>query len=113
MSPPKRLEPGSQYEALDRDGAGEVSDAEIALHAKVQELQLQAERSEAQRTMCWFALLGLLLYPAGVIGSDLLGLAQAAEILGSMASIYMVSVAGIISVFFGSQAIVHKNGNGK
>jgi len=107
----KLLEEGTQY--ADLDGDGEVSDEEIALHGKLQEQQLQHERADSQRAMCWFALLGLLLYPSGVIFADFFGLDQAAEILGSMASIYMVSVAGIISVFFGSQAIVSKNGSSK
>jgi len=108
---PKQLEAGSTYAALDRDQDGVVSDAELAMEAKIQELQLQHERADSQKTMCWFALIGLLLYPSGVILADLFGLTQAAEILGSMASIYMVSVAGIISVFFGSQAMVSKNGS--
>ena len=44
---------------------------------------------DAQRKMAWFALFGMLLYPAVVLGI-LLGLDKAGDILGSMASVYFV-----------------------
>jgi hypothetical protein len=47
----------------------------------------------------------MLLYPFAVIGAVIFGLDEAAKILGSMASIYFVSVAGIVSVFFGANAL--------
>lgn len=58
-------------------------------------------KRDAQRKMTWFALLGMLLYPFGVIFASLLGLGQAADIIGSMASIYFVSIAAIVGAFFG------------
>jgi len=58
-------------------------------------------KRDAQRRMTWFALLGMLLYPFGVIFASLLGLGQAADIIGSMASIYFVSIAAIVGAFFG------------
>jgi len=50
-------------------------------------------------------LFGMLLYPFAVIGAVIFSLDEAAKILGSMASIYFVSVAGIVSVFFGANAL--------
>ena len=58
--------------------------------------------------MAWFALWGMLLYPFGVVGTGALGLNQASEIIGSMASIYFVSVAGVVSVFMGVSNLVKK-----
>jgi len=49
-----------------------------------------------------------LLYPFGVVGTGALGLNQASEIIGSMASIYFVSVAGVVSVFMGVSNLVKK-----
>jgi hypothetical protein len=46
----------------------------------------------------------MLLYPFAVILADVFSLIEAAKILGAMASIYFVSVAGIVSVFFGANA---------
>jgi uncharacterized protein YrrD len=46
----------------------------------------------------------MLLYPATVMTTEMLNLHQAAEILGAMAAVYFVSVAGIVAAFFGAQA---------
>ena len=54
--------------------------------------------------MSWFSLWGMLLYPSLVVASELFGLNQAASILGDMAAVYFVSVAGILAAFFGAQA---------
>ncbi len=43
----------------------------------------------------------MLLYPAGVVVTSGLGLDKAANIIGDMASIYFLSVAGVVGVFFG------------
>jgi len=59
---------------------------------------------DAQRKMTWFALAGMLLYPGVVMGTEIFDLHQAATILGDMAAVYFVSVAGIVAAFFGAQA---------
>ena len=107
----KKLEPESEYAKYDSDGDGVVSDEEIATSARLQELEVMHEKADAQRNMCWLALLGMLLYPSLVVFCDMLKLQQAAEILGSMASVYYVAVAGLVSVWFSAQAWSNKNGN--
>ena len=101
---PKQLEPGSSYAQYDTDGDGVVSDEEIATRERLQQLEIQNEKADAQRNMCWFALWGMLLYPSLVVGSEFFELSQAAKILGDMAAVYFVSVAGILAAFFGAQA---------
>jgi hypothetical protein len=71
---------------------------------ELQELRLRHERADAQRAMSWFALWGMLLYPSLVVVSEFFGMNQAASILGDMAAVYFVSVAGILAAFFGAQA---------
>lgn len=100
----KRLEEGSEYAEYDTDGDGIVSDAELETSKELQELRLQHERADAQRSMSWFALWGMLLYPSLVVASEFFGMNQAASILGDMAAVYFVSVAAVISAFFGAQA---------
>ena len=68
-------------------------------------MQDEYAQRDAQRRMTWYALSGMLLYPFSVILADVFSLTEAAKILGSMASIYFVSVAGIVSVFFGANAL--------
>ena len=77
---------------------------EMYLEFKRKELEDLDAMRDAQRNMTWFSLAGMLLYPATVMTTELMGLHQAAEILGSMASVYFVSVAGIVAAFFGTQA---------
>ncbi len=101
---PKKLESGSTYAKYDADGDGVVSDVELAMSERLQQLEVMHEKADAQKNMCWLALLGMLLYPSLVVISDMLGLEQAAEILGAMSSIYYVSVAGLVSVWFSTLA---------
>ena len=100
----KRLEEGSIHSDKDLNSDGVVSDAELETSEKLQEMQLAHERADAQRAMSWFALWGMLLYPSMVVGSAYFGLTQASSILGDMAAVYFVSVAGILAAFFGTQA---------
>jgi hypothetical protein len=58
--------------------------------------------------MAWFALFGMLLYPFAVVLAVSIGLTEASKILGSMASVYFVSVAAIVAAFFGAQAMTKK-----
>jgi hypothetical protein len=94
------------YHPADINGDNVVTDKEqeLYLEFKRKELEDQDAMRDAQRSMTWFALWGMLLYPATVMTTELLNLHQAAEILGAMASVYFVSVAGIVAAFFGAQA---------
>ena len=100
----KKLEEGSEYAEFDSDGDGILSDDEIETSKELLELRLYHESADAQRGMSWFALWGMLLYPSLVVASEFFGLSQAAKILGDMAAVYFVSVAGILAAFFGAQA---------
>ena len=108
----KKLEENSEFAMYDVDGDGTVSDEELAMSERMQELSVLHEKADAQKQMCWLALLGMLLYPALVVICDMLNLDKAATILGDMSSIYFVSVGGLISVWFGAQAY-QKTQNGK
>ena len=96
----------SGHHPADYNGDGKVADDErdLYLEFRRKELEDQDAMRDAQRKMTWFALSGMLLYPATVMLTEIMNLHQAAEILGSMASVYFVSVAGIVAAFFGAQA---------
>lgn len=95
------------YHPADSNGDGKVSEAEekMYLEFKRKELEDQDAMRDAQRKMAWFSLAGMLLYPFAVVLAVLLKLDQAADVLGSMASVYFVSVAAIVAAFFGAQAV--------
>ena len=105
----KKLEPNSDYANYDADGDGVVTDEELETSKELQSLRLQFKRANAQKTMAWFSLWGMLLYPSLGVCSAWVGLEQAAGILGDMASVYFVSVAGILAAFFGAQAWSNRN----
>lgn len=107
----KTLEAGSIYNKFDADGDGIVTDAEMAQAEKMLQIENNDKREDAQRNMAWFALFGMLLYPFSVVLASWLGLNEGANILGSMASIYFVSVAAIVAAFYGTQAYTAKNGD--
>jgi len=112
----KKLEPGSRWAHLDKDNDGTVSDDEIAMEERMIELEdmrsdmeNEDKKQDAQRNMAWFALTGMLLYPFAVVISVLIGLDQAAKILGDMAAVYFVSVAAIVAAFYGKEALAKKD----
>ena len=95
------------FHPADSNGDGKVSKAEeqMYLEFKRKELEDADAMRDAQRKMAWFALFGMLLYPFAVVLAVLIGLTEASKILGSMASVYFVSVAAIVAAFFGTQAM--------
>jgi len=104
----KTLQTGSILEDADLDGDGIITDDELNRHERMISIENEDKKQDAQRNMAWFSLAGMLLYPFSVVLAVLLGLDQAAEVLGSMASVYFVSVAAIVAAFYGSQAYSKK-----
>ena len=97
-----------EFKKFDVDGNGSIDQAEwdrMALEDRRLRMQDEDAQRDAIRSMTWFALFGMLLYPFAVLGAVIFSLDEVAKILGSMASIYFVSVAGIVSVFFGANAL--------
>jgi len=95
------------FHPADTNGDGKVTKAEQAMYLefKRKELEDADAMRDAQRSMAWFALFGMLLYPAIVLIAVLAGVDQAAKILGDMAAVYFVSVTAIVAAFFGAQAM--------
>ena len=95
------------YHPADTNGDGKVSPEEQAMYLefKRKELEDADAMRDAQRNMAWFALAGMLLYPVCVVVSVICGIDSAAKILGDMAGVYFIAVAGIVAAFFGAQAL--------
>jgi hypothetical protein len=99
------------YHPADSNGDGVVSADEhkMYLEFKRKELEDADAMRDAQRTMAWYSLYGMLLYPIAIVVATVVGLDQGAKILGEMAGVYFIAVAGIVAAFFGAQAIGKKN----
>ena len=104
----KKLQKDSEYAKYDMDGDGVVSDEELAMEERMIDLENRDKKEDAQRTMAWYALGGMLLYPVCVVVSVVAGIDTAAKILGDMAAVYYVSVAAIVAAYFGTQAFSKK-----
>ena len=103
------------YPPADVNGDNKVDEQEKAMYHefKRKALEDQDAMRDAQRSMAWFALGGMLLYPFSVVLAVFLSLDQAADVLGSMAATYFVSVAAIVAAFFGGQAYTQSSSNKK
>jgi hypothetical protein len=90
----------------DTNGDGHISKEEYAMELEFKRKAFEDAdaRRDAMRQMSWFALFGMLLYPFAVVLANLIGLDQAAKILGDMAATYFVSVAAIVMAFIGGNA---------
>ena len=96
----------SGFHAADVNGDGVVDDQEKAMYLEFRRKEFEDADAmrDAQRSMAWFALGGMLLYPFAVVLAVFLDLESAGTILGNMAATYFVSVAAIVAAFFGGQA---------
>ena len=100
----------SGHHPADTNGDGDVSKEEhdMFLEFKRKELEDADAMRDAQRTMAWYSLGGMLLYPVIVVLATVFNMDQAAKILGDMAGVYFIAVAGIVAAFFGAQAMTKK-----
>lgn len=96
----------TNYHPADSNGDGRVSKAEESMYLEFRrkELEDQDAMRDAQRKMAWYSLYGMLLYPVMVVGANIAKLDDGARILGDMAGVYFIAVAGIVAAFFGAQA---------
>ena len=109
-TPAVATQPSTGYHTADINGDGVIDDEEKQMELEFRRKALEDADAmrDAQRSMTWFALFGLLLYPFAVVGASLAGLDEAQKTLGSMAPTYFVAVAGIVAAFFGAQAYTKK-----
>jgi len=101
------------FEEVDLNNNGSIEKPEweaLLLEDKRRRLDDEDAHRDQTRKMAWFSLWGMLLYPFAVILTSSLGLDSASSIIGSMASIYFVSVAGVVSVFMGVTSLAKKAG---
>jgi hypothetical protein len=98
------------YHPADTNGDGKVTDEEHAMYLefKRKELEDADARRDAMRTMTWFALIGMLLYPFTILACSFLGYEQAASIIGDIAPTYFVAIAGLVAAYFGANAYADK-----
>lgn len=105
----KTIDPGI-LDGADTNGDGHITseEAEMHLEFKRKELEDADARRDAMRKMTWFALFGMLLYPATILVTSMLGYEKAAGIIGDIAPTYFVAISALVAAYFGAQAYVDK-----
>ena len=95
---------------VDRNGDGHISkeEMEMNLEFKRKELEDADARRDAMRKMTWFALMGMLLYPLGILVTSMLGYEGTAKIIGDIATTYFVAISALVAAYFGANAYVDK-----
>ena len=96
--------------AKDRNGDGHISkeEYEMDMEFKRKELEDADARRDAMRKMTWCALMGMLLYPAGILITSMLGYEGTAKIIGDIAPTYFVAISALVAAYFGANAYVDK-----
>jgi hypothetical protein len=98
------------YHPADTNGDGTVTPEEEAMYLEFRrkELEDQDAQRDAMRKMTWFALFGMLLYPATILITSLVGADKAASIIGDIAPTYFVAISALVAAFFGADALKNK-----
>ena len=97
-------------EEADSDGDGHITAQELEMHMefKRKELEDADAQRDAMRKMTWFALFGMLLYPAIILITTILGQDKAAQLISDIAPTYFVSISVLVAAFFGADAVKGK-----
>jgi hypothetical protein len=98
----KKLQKDSQYQALDLDGDGTVSDAELAA---VDALS-KHEKADAQRQMAWVAMGSMLFFTLAVF----LPIFPDARIkaLSDLFGLFYIGQAGVVGAYMGMTAYMSR-----
>jgi uncharacterized membrane protein YdjX (TVP38/TMEM64 family) len=98
MGEQKKLQPDSEYNALDLDNDGVVSDNELA----VMEALEKKEKMEAQKKMAWVAMVSMLVFTALVflpIFPD-----TRIKALSDLFGLFYIGQAGVVGAYMGMTA---------
>lgn len=90
---------------LDKDGKLDAEEREIYLEDRRRRMEDEDAKRDAQRNMTWFALSGMVLYPAAILLCSLIGMETAAMLIADIANIYVVSVSALVGAYFGFNAM--------
>ena len=88
-----------------------LNEQEMYLEFKRKELEDADARRDAMRTMTWFALLGMLFYPLGILITSLLGQRSCAKLIADIARNLLCRYFSIGCAYFGANAYADKKVN--
>lgn len=93
---------------FNNNGVIDPEEREIMLEDRRRKMEDEDAKRDAQRNMTWFALSGMVLYPAAILVASATGLSTAAGLIADIANIYVVSVSALVGAYFGFNAMGSK-----
>lgn len=97
-------------EKYDLNANGKIDEHERELMLEDRRLQMEDAdaKRDAQRRMTWFALSGMIMYPAVILLSSVTGFDTAAKLIADIAAVYVIGASGIAAAYFGFNAMEAK-----
>ena len=96
-----------QYD-LNSNGKIDPSERELMLEDRRLRMEDADAKRDAQRRMTWFALSGMIMYPAVILSASMTGYDAAAKLLADIAAVYVIGASGIAAAYFGFNAMEAK-----
>ena len=110
----KKLEKGSSWESADLDNNGIITDSEMAIASKMEQLSHQREMNknldkmqDQQRMMAWVAMGSMVLVVVAMM-TPLIDIDRVNQLSGFL-NTFFVSQAAVVSVFMGATAYAKRN----
>ena len=104
----KKLQEGSVLDKYDVDDDGIITNEEIQDIREIEDIERANRRQRHQRMMAWYALVGMISYPACIMFCEFVGLTKSADLLATMAPTYFIAAAGVAGAFMGVTAWMNK-----
>ena len=102
----KKLQKDSEYNKYDLDGDGIVTDEEMNAIAKIEEMEMQEEKADAQRRMAWVSLIAMLVFTCLVflpIFPD-----SRIKALADLFGLFYIGMAGVVGAYMGMTAYMSR-----
>ena len=99
---PKRLQKKSQFESLDLDNDGVVSDEEIEKADRILSMEVAEEKADSQRRMAWLCLLSVIVLTILLVSPFVAESRVSA--LSDLVGLFYISMAGVIGAHMDVQA---------
>tara|TARA_Y100000385_G_scaffold246894_1_gene266531 strand:+ start:11 stop:316 length:306 start_codon:yes stop_codon:yes gene_type:complete len=96
-----------QYD-LNANGKIDADERELMLEDRRLRMEDADAKRDAQRRMTWFALSGMIMYPAVILLASITGYDAAAKLLADIAAVYVIGASGIAAAYFGFNAMEAK-----
>ncbi len=110
----KKLQKGSSWESADLDNNGIITDGEMAMAQKIEQLEHQREMhknldkmQDQQRLMAWVAMGSMVLFVVAMM-TPIIDVTRVTELSGFL-NTFFVSQAAVVSVFMGATAYSKRN----